>query len=122
MQPAWTLLSVSKINTAMPLAKGWGSDIISHIQHSHSNEEVFTGESVIVVAVELPEEVDDPGMIVLQPKEHSLQKANQEFLRVQQGRLECKWGGGGGGEDGIIIRTHVALALALALTLVLELA
>ena len=52
----------------------------THIHHPHSDKEILHGELVVMITVELPEEVDNSGMIGPQPLKHSAQKMQKQLL------------------------------------------
>lgn len=45
----------------------------TYLQQSHSNHKVITRKPVVPVNVKLPEEVNSPGIVGLQPIQHSMQ-------------------------------------------------
>jgi len=45
----------------------------TYLQQSHSNNKVITGKPVVPVNVKLSEEVNSPGIVGLQPVQHSMQ-------------------------------------------------
>ena len=52
----------------------------TYVHHPHADVEVLSSEHVVMVAIKLPKEVDNSGMIGSQPLQHSAKKTQQQLL------------------------------------------